>query len=77
MNSDQKIRVGMVLFPNLTQLDLTGPYQVLNVSTVAPCQIALAIFFPHPFFNFTALNPAVTSGTDCSMGKRSAEEPPT
>ncbi len=40
MNSDQKIRVGMVLFPNLTQLDLTGPYQVLNVSTVAPCQIA-------------------------------------
>ncbi len=40
MNSDQKIRVGMVLFPNLTQLDLTGPYEVLNASTVAPCQIA-------------------------------------
>ena len=27
---DQKIRVGMVLFPNLTQLDLTGPHEVLS-----------------------------------------------
>ena len=29
-NQDQKIRVGMVLFPNLTQLDLTGPHEVLS-----------------------------------------------
>ncbi len=28
--AEQKIRVGMVLFPNLTQLDLTGPHEVLS-----------------------------------------------
>jgi cyclohexyl-isocyanide hydratase len=32
MNGQQKIRIGMVLFPNLTQLDLTGPFEVLNTS---------------------------------------------
>ncbi len=29
-DQEQKIRVGMVLFPNLTQLDLTGPHEVLS-----------------------------------------------
>src|SRR5262245_52367977 len=27
--ADPKFRVGFLLFPNLTQLDLTGPYEVL------------------------------------------------
>ena len=30
MNRQSPIRIGMVLFPKLTQLDLTGPYEVLN-----------------------------------------------
>ena len=30
MNGQSPIRIGMVLFPKLTQLDLTGPYEVLN-----------------------------------------------
>ncbi|MBL4906522.1 MAG: DJ-1/PfpI family protein [Sneathiella sp.] len=30
INQNNKIRIGMVLFPNLTQLDLTGPYAVLG-----------------------------------------------
>ena len=30
MNEQSPIRIGMVLFPKLTQLDLTGPYEVLN-----------------------------------------------
>ncbi len=30
MNGQPPIRIGMVLFPKLTQLDLTGPYEVLN-----------------------------------------------
>ncbi len=32
MNGQSPIRIGMVLFPKLTQLDLTGPYEVLNAS---------------------------------------------
>ena len=28
--SDSKFRSGMLVFPNLTQLDLTGPYEVLS-----------------------------------------------
>jgi len=32
MTEQQKIRIGMILFPGLTQLDLTGPYEVLNSS---------------------------------------------
>lgn len=28
--SAEKIRIGMVLFPNLTQLDLTGPAEVFS-----------------------------------------------
>lgn len=27
--SDARFRSGMLLFPNLTQLDLTGPYEIL------------------------------------------------
>ena len=34
MNDQEKIRIGMVLFPYLTQLDLTGPYEVLNASPI-------------------------------------------
>ncbi len=34
MNDTEKIRIGMVVFPHLTQLDLTGPHEVLNSSPV-------------------------------------------
>ncbi|MFO0555670.1 MAG: hypothetical protein U0271_45250 [Polyangiaceae bacterium] len=30
MNETQKTRIGMLLYPDLTQLDLTGPLEVLN-----------------------------------------------
>jgi hypothetical protein len=29
MDGDRKLRPGSVLFPRVTQLDLTGPYEVL------------------------------------------------
>ncbi len=42
--SSAPITVGMVLFPNLTQLDLTGPYEVfVRMSNTRVCLLATAL----------------------------------
>ena len=36
--SETRFRSGMLVFPNLTQLDLTGPYEVLaRLPGAVPC----------------------------------------
>ena len=62
--TDQKLVVVFVLFPNLTQLDFTGPLQVLSRLPGAEVHLAAKTLEPAPTDAVLTLNPTVTFA-DC------------
>lgn len=62
--ADQKLVVVFVLFPNLTQLDFTGPLQVLSRLPGAEVYLAAKTLEPVPTDVVLTLNPTITFA-DC------------
>src|SRR6202451_982775 len=61
-----KFNIGFVIFPNLTQLDFTGPLQVLNRMPNSKTHIVAKSLDPVPSDCGLALVPTV-SFTDCQQ----------